>query len=67
VENPEAPHILGGLLLQRSDVSDAVAKLTNAVSLAPNNPLYLGNLGMALLAAGLIDDAIQVLNMSAGR
>jgi tetratricopeptide (TPR) repeat protein len=55
--NAEAIHLRGVLAYQKGDYSSAVSAIQRALSLAPNSPAYLSNLGLAYQALGRLEEA----------
>ena len=58
-DNPDAIHLLGMLAYQSHQYDKAVQMLSRAASLRPDAFIFHGNLGIALLALGRIQDAIH--------
>jgi protein O-GlcNAc transferase len=56
--NAEAWHLQGVLAFQRRDAAAAVAHIQKALAIAGDTPVYLSNFGLALHAAGRLDDAV---------
>src|SRR4051795_3662482 len=57
--NAEALHLSGLVAFRESRFDDAIGLLRGAVARAPQNALYLGNLGNALRDSGHRDEAIE--------
>lgn len=60
-QHPAANHLLGLVFLAGGDAARAVDCIARAVSARPDEPQYLGNLGVALNAAARHEEAIQAL------
>jgi tetratricopeptide (TPR) repeat protein len=60
-DDPDAFHLLGGVLLLDGRAKEAVEVLRRAVRLRPGNGVFLTNLGAALLAAGEMTEAEDAL------
>ena len=55
--NAEAVHLRGVVAYQKGDYPSAVSTIQRALSLTPNNPAYLNNLGLAYQALGRLAEA----------
>jgi tetratricopeptide (TPR) repeat protein len=66
-DDPDGWNILGSIQLGMEDTSGAIASLTKAVELAPDNVDLLGALGQAHLAGGHALDAVAVLERALDR
>jgi len=65
--DPFLRDLKGQILLESRRASDAVAVYSAAGRLAPREPLILGGLGRAYLAAGNASEALRVLETARGR
>ncbi|MFP7673249.1 M48 family metalloprotease [Marivita sp. S0852] len=65
--DPFLRELKGQILLESRRASDAVAVYSAAARLAPREPLVLGGLGRAHLAAGNAGEAVRVLETARGR
>jgi len=64
--NPDAPHLLGLLALQKGNPQAAVDWISKAIRLSPKTALYQNNLGLAFRALGRLSEAASSFNV-AGR
>ncbi len=65
--DPFLQELKGQILLESRRASDAVKVYSAAARLAPREPLILGGLGRAQLAAGNPNDALRTLEAARGR
>ncbi len=65
--DPFLRELKGQILLESRRASDAVAVYSAAARLAPREPLILGGLGRAYLAAGNAGEALRTLEAARGR
>lgn len=65
--DPFLRDLKGQILLESRRAADAVRVYTAAANLAPREPLILGGLGRAQLAAGSPQDALRTLEAARGR
>lgn len=65
--DPFLRELKGQILLESRRASDAVAVYSAAARLAPREPLILGGLGRAYLAAGNAGEALRALEAARGR
>ncbi len=55
--NSEAVHLRGVVAYQKGDYASAASTIERALSLSPNNSVYLGDLGLAYQALGRLAEA----------
>ena len=63
-ENVEALNALGNVERLRGNASGALTRLQQARQMAPDHPGVLLNLGLAFMAAGMVEDAVRCLEES---
>lgn len=59
--HPAANHLFGLTQLQHGEPTAAIRHIAVALKAQPTNPQYLGNMGVALTAAGRNDEAVEAL------